>query len=528
MSKKVILGYEGRKKLINGVNTLSDAVKVTLGAKGRNVIIGDQYGNIRVTKDGVSVAQSIVLEDNTENMGASLIKEVASKTVDVSGDGTTTATILAQAIINYGIKAVESGCNPVDLKRGIDNAVIQIVQNLKDISKPIDNDDSLKHIASVSANNDSVIGELIASAISKVGRDGLITVEESKSYDTKINIVEGMKIDRGYLSHHFITNEAKMECELINPYILICDKKISVMNDVLSFLEKAAKENRPLLIIAEDLDGEALATLIVNKMRGIIQVCAIKSPDFGDNRKFIMEDISLLVNGTFVSEEKGTRLDSCDLEVLGEAAKVIINKDNCIIIGGAGSRDNIDNRCKVIKTQIADSDSEFQKEKLKSRLAKLKNGIAVLSIGGVTETEIREKKDRIEDALCATRSAIEEGFVSGGGTAYLNAIKKLILDSSNDDENIGMSIIKKALESPFRQLLFNGGVEPSYYINQINDAEYGIGFNIKTNTLENLFDSGIIDPTKVVRVALENAASIASIFLTTECVISEKNKEDEN
>ena len=524
MAKNVIFGSDGRKKLTKGVNTLGDAVKVTLGAKGRNVVIGNNFGSPHITKDGVTVAKSIELEDSIENMGASLIKEVASKTVDIAGDGTTTATILAQAIINGGLKAVESGSNPMDLKKGIEKATIEVVKHLKSISKPIDDNDSLKQIATVSANNDSFIGELIADAVSKVGRDGLITVEESKGHETTITVVEGMKIDRGYLSPYFVTDSGKMQAELLNPLILLYDNKISNMKDLIPILEKSVQTNRPLLIIAEDLDGEALATLVVNKVRGTLSVCAIKSPEFGDNRKMAMEDIAYLIGGICISEEMGYKLESATLEMLGSADKITINKDSCIIVGGKGAKENIDARCNQIKYQLEKSESGYAKEKLKVRLAKLINGVAVLSIGGITETEIKEKKDRIDDALCATRSAVEEGFVAGGGIAYLSAISNLSVVTENDDEKIGVSILKKAIESPFRQILENGGVEASAYINEILKSEYGIGFNIKTNKVENLFDCGVIDPTKVVRVALENASSIAAIFLTTECIISETIK----
>lgn len=528
MAKTLIFGSDGRKKLTKGVNILADAVKVTLGAKGRNVIIGNDFGSPHITKDGVTVAKSIDLEDPIENMGASLIKEVASKTVDIAGDGTTTATILAQAIINGGLKAVESGSNPMDLKRGIEKATIEVVKYLKSISKPIDNNDSLKQIATISANNDSFIGELIASAVSKVGRDGVITVEESRGHETTITVVEGMKIDRGYLSPFFITDSIKMQAELINPLVLLYSKKISSMKDILPILEKVAQTNRPLLIISEDLDGEALATLVVNKVRGNLSVCAIKSPEFGDNKRLVMEDIASLIGGTFISEQMGNKLEDATLGMLGSADKITINKDSCIIVGGKGAKEDIDSRCNLIKLQLEKSESEYDKEKLKSRLAKMKNGVAVLSVGGITETEIKEKRDRIDDALCATRSAIEEGFVAGGGIAYLSSIQTIAVITETEDEKLGVSILKKAIESPFRQILENGGVEASAHINEILKSEYGVGFNIKTNKIEDLFDCGVIDPTKVVRVALENASSIASIFLTTECVISETIKTETN
>lgn len=528
MAKNVIFGSDGRKKLTKGVNILGDAVKVTLGAKGRNVVIGNNFGSPHITKDGVTVAKSIELEDPIENMGASLIKEVASKTVDIAGDGTTTATLLAQAMINSGLKAVESGANPMDLKKGIERATNKTIEIIKSFSKDVSDNDTLKQIASISANNDNYIGQLISDAVSKVGRDGLITVEESKSHETTIEVVEGMKIDRGYLSPYFVTDSGKMIAELINPYILLYDKKISSMKDILHILEKVAQAQRPLLIIAEDLDGEALATLVVNKLRGTLNVCAIKSPEFGDNRKLVMDDIAALVGGTCISEEKGLKLESADLTTLGSAGKITISKDSCIIVSGAGIKEEIQSRCNQIKVQLEKSESDYDKEKLKGRLAKLLNGVAVLKIGGVTETEIKEKKDRIDDALCATRSAVEEGFVAGGGVSYLFAISKLEVNYENDDEKIGGNIVKKALEAPFRQILKNGGIEASEHISSILKADYGIGYNVKSNKVENLFETGVIDPTKVVRVALENASSIAAIFLTTECIISEQLKTEQN
>lgn len=525
MSKNVDFGSEGRKKIIKGANVVGDAVKVTLGARGRNVVIEKKFGSPHITKDGVTVAKEIELEDPIENMGAAMIKEVATKTVDISGDGTTTAVVLAQSMINAGLKAVESGANPMDLKRGIEKAVSGIVEIIKGVSKKVKDNEILKQIASISANNDNYIGQLIADAVAKVGRDGLITVEESQTHETTIEVVEGMKLDRGYLSPYFVTDSEKMVAELPNPHILLYDKKISAMKDILHLLEKVANSKRPLLIIAEDLEGEALATLVVNKLRGILPVCAIKSPEFGDRRKLVMEDIATLVGGICISEEKGFKLESADMSYLGSAGKVVVSKDTCLIISGNGKKEEIQSRGNQIKTHIESSTSDYDKEKLKERLARLTNGVAVLKVGGVTEMEIKEKKDRIDDALCATRSAVEEGFVAGGGVTYLSAIPKLKVEYANDDEKIGGSIVLKSLEAPFRQILENGGVEPSEFISAIKSGKYGNGYNIKTNKVENLFETGVIDPTKVVRVAFENAASIAALLLTTECIISEKQKE---
>lgn len=528
MAKNVNFGSDGRKRLTNGVNTLANAVKSTLGESGRNVIVGYYMGKPYVTKDGVTVAKSIELEDPVENMGAAMIREVASKTVEVAGDGTTTATVLAQAIINAGIKAVESGSNPMKLKRGIDKATIEVVKHLKTLSKPIDNNESLRQIATVSANNDSVIGELIADAVERVGRDGIITVEESKSHETTISVVDGMKIDRGYLSPYFINDSNKMQAILSNPLILLYDRKISHMKELLPILEKVVQTNRPLLIIADDLDGEALGTLVVNKVRGKLDVYAIKCPDFGEKRQHIMYDIASLVGGTFITETSGYKIESATLDMLGSADTITINKDNCIVVGGNVNKESMQVRCNEIKSQLDIAELQHEKDHLKLRLARLTGGVAVLKVGGVTETEIKEKKDRIEDALCATRSAIDEGYVSGGGTAYLSSSKSVNVLTENDDERIGVSILLKSIEQPFRQILENGGIESSSYIKEILGAEYGFGFNMKTNKIENLFDCGVIDPTKVVRVALENASSIASIFLTTECVVSDIIKNQNN
>lgn len=526
MSTEILFYSEGRKRALKGINAIADAVKVTLGAKGRNVIISKRYETLRITKDGVTVAKSIELEDLIENIGATLIKEVAGKTVDISGDGTTTATVLAQSIINAGVKAVESGANPMDLKRGIEKATGEVIKYLKSISKTADDNATLKQIATVSANNDEEIGKLIADAFLKVGKDGIIKVQQAKGHDTTIDIVEGMKIDRGYISHFFITNPEKQVVEMDNPYILLYDGRVVMMNDILPILEQVAKTGRPLLIIAEDLEGEALATLVVNKMQGRLKICAIKSPEFGENSKLIMEDIAALTGATFVSEQLGIKLVQATISLLGSADVVTIDKDSCLIVGGGGIKENIEVRCNSIKNEIANAGNDYAKEKHRTRLAKLKDGIAVLSIGGVTETEIKEKADRVDDALCATLSASEEGYVAGGGVAYLSAIKNIKVNPENEDEKIGTTILLKSLESPFRQILENGGVESSAYIKEISNSEYGMGYNIKNNKIENFFETGVIDPTKVLRVALENAASIASIFLTTECIISDNKQQD--
>jgi chaperonin GroEL len=526
MTTEILFNSEGRKKVLSGINKISDAVKVTLGAKGRNVIISKPYYPVKITKDGVTVANSIELKDEIENIGATLIKEVASKTVYISGDGTTTATVLAQAIINAGIKAVESGANPMDLKKGIEKATSDVVKYLKSVSKTVDTNEILKQIATVSANGDTEIGELIATAFSKVGKDGVIKVQESKGHSTTMDIVEGMKLERGYLSHHFITNSERQIIEMENPYILLYDGKITMMKDLLTTLEHVSQSGRSLLIIAEDLEGEALATLVVNKLQGRLRVCAVKSPEFGDNTKLVMEDIAVLTGATFISEQTGIRLEQSTIEMLGSATTVTIDKDSCLIVGGKGDKVNIESRANSIKNNIELNQNDHEKEKLKTRLAKLKDGIAVLSIGGITETEIKEKTDRVDDALCATRSASEEGFVVGGGATYLSAIKNISVITENDDEKIGVSILLKSLEYPFRQILSNGGVEASSYIKEVSEGEYGIGYNVKNNKIENLFKSGVIDPTKVLRVAIENASSIASIFLTTECIISENKQQD--
>jgi chaperonin GroEL len=521
MNTKVDFGADARKKLTNGVNVISDAVKVTLGAMGRNVVISRGLASPQITKDGVTVAKSINLEDPIERMGASLIKEVASKTVDISGDGTTTATVLAQSIINLGMDAIGQGANPVDLKKGIEKATLEVVKHLEKMSRPVDNNDLLKQIATISANNDTYIGEIIADAISKVGPDGLIVIEESKGHETTVTVVEGMKIDRGYASPFFMTDANKMRAELLNPMVLLCDSKISSMKDILHLLEKISQLNRPVLIISDDIDGEALATLLVNNAKGTLHSCAIKSPDFGTDRKFAMEDIAALTGATYICEEAGGKLHGAGVEVLGSASKIIINKDSCTIVGGRGDKALMDARCEQIRVALSESESEQAKDKMKTRLAKLLNGVAVLNVGGITETEIKERKDRVEDALCATKAASEEGFIAGGGVAFLCAINRIVVDAENEDEKLGVKILKESLQRPFMQILENGGVDPMIYLENIIRLDYGMGFNIKNKKIENMFDCGVIDPTKVARVALENASSIASIFLTTECVISE-------
>jgi chaperonin GroEL len=519
MNNEILYSTNARTKLISGINAVANSVKVTMGARGRNVIIGRINGRPHTTQDGVTVAKAVFREDAIESIGVELMKEVAEKTVDISGDGTTAATILAQAIVTNGIKAIESGCNPIDIKSGIEKGVAMTGIYLKEISKPVDSDILLKQIATVSANNDNEIGGLIAEVFSKIGKDGVVTVEESKTSETKISLVDGMKIERGYISHHFVTNQEKMQVELDSPHILLYDKKISSLKDVLHLLESSAQSKRPLLIIAEDVEGEALASLVVNKLRGIVSVCAIKCPDFGENRKHSMGDIAVLIGGEVVSEEDGGKIDAVKFQLLGQATKVIVDRNSCLIIGGNGKKEEIAERCNQINAQIEESNLEHDKQRLKVRVAKLKNGVAVLSVGGITETEIGEKKDRVDDSLCATRAAIEEGFLLGGGVSLLHASNKISVDSKSEDEKTGFNILKKSLESCFRQILENAGLDASACIKDILGGDFGIGINVLTNKLENLFEAGIIDPTKVVRVALENAASIACMILTTECVI---------
>ncbi len=526
MSVKLIhFDTEARSALKKGVDKLANAVKVTLGPKGRNVVIDKKFGSPTVTKDGVTVAKEVELEDPIENMGAQMVKEVASKTSDVAGDGTTTATVLAQAIYAEGVKNVTAGANPMDLKRGIDLAVLSIVEGLKKLSKNIDKTSKteIAQVGSISANNDKVIGELIADAMMKVGTDGVITVEEAKGTDTTVDIVEGMQFDRGYLSPYFVTDADTMESVLEDPYILIYDKKISTMKDLLPILEKVAQSGRTMLIIAEDLEGEALATLVVNKLRGTLKIAAVKAPGFGDRRKAMLEDIAVLTNGTVISEEKGYKLENATVTYLGTAKKVVIDKDNTILVEGAGKKEDIKKRINEIKAQIEKTTSDYDKEKLKERLAKLSGGVAVLKIGAATEIEMKEKKARVEDALHATRAAVEEGIVPGGGVAFIRvtgALDKLKCD--NDDQRIGIEIIKKAIEAPLRQIVENAGIEASVVINEIKKNKDDYGFNALTEEYQNLIKAGVIDPTKVTRVALENAASVASMLLTTEAVICEK------
>ena len=529
MSKMIFFDIEARNKMKKGVDTLSDAVKVTLGPKGRNVVIERKFGAPTVTKDGVTVAKEIDLEDPIENMGAQMVKEVASKTADIAGDGTTTATVLAQAIIGEGLKNVAAGANPMDLKRGIDKAVIAIVENLKKQSEKIGSDSKkIEQVASISANNDSAIGSLIAQAMAKVGKEGVITVEEAKGTDTTVDVVEGMQFDRGYISPYFVTNSEKMQVELSNPYILIYDKKISTMKDILHILEKVAQSGRPLVIIAEDLDGEALATLVVNKLRGTIKVAAVKAPGFGDRRKEMLQDIATLTAGIVVSEEQGFKLESADLTYLGSAESITIDKDNTTIVGGKGVKKDITARVNQIKAQVETTTSDYDKEKLQERLAKLAGGVAVLYIGAATEIEMKEKKDRVDDALHATRAAVEEGIVPGGGVAYVRASDVLAkMTGANEDETTGIAIVRRAVEEPLRIIVENAGYEGSVVVNKIKEGKGDFGFNARTEKYENLFKAGVIDPTKVSRVALENAASIAGMMLTTECVIADKPKKEE-
>ena len=528
MAKQIFFDIEARNKMKRGVDTLANAVKVTLGPKGRNVVIDKKFGAPSVTKDGVTVAKEIELEDPIENMGAQMVKEVASKTADIAGDGTTTATVLAQSIISEGLKNVAAGANPMDLKRGIDKAVIAIVNHLKKQSQSVgDNNEKIEQVASISANNDASIGKLIAEAMTKVGKEGVITVEEAKGTDTTVDVVEGMQFDRGYISPYFVTNSEKMEVELQNPYILIYDKKISAMKDILHILEKVAQSSRPLLIIAEDLEGEALATLVVNKLRGTLKVAAVKAPGFGDRRKEMLQDIAVLTKGTVISEEQGYKLENADLTYLGQAASVNIDKDNTTIVGGAGDKESIGARVNQIKAQIETTTSDYDKEKLQERLAKLSGGVAVLYVGAATEVEMKEKKDRVDDALHATRAAVEEGIVPGGGVAYIRAIEALDnMKGLNEDETTGIQIVRRAVEEPLRQIVVNSGIEGSIVVQKIKEGKDDFGFNARTEVYENMFAAGVIDPTKVSRIALENASSIAGMLLTTECVISDKPEKD--
>ncbi len=527
MAKKITFDVEGRDALKRGVDALADAVKVTLGPKGRNVVIDKSFGAPSITKDGVSVAKEIELSDPIENMGAQMVKEVASKTADIAGDGTTTATILAQAIIHTGLRNVASGANPMDLKRGIDKAVKVVIESLNAQSQGVgDDNDKIKQVASISANNDEVIGSLIAEAMGKVKKEGVITVEEAKGTDTTVDVVEGMQFDRGYLSPYFVTNTEKMLTDLENPYILIYDKKISTMKDLLPVLEQTAQTGKGLCIIAEDIDGEALATLVVNKLRGSLKIAAVKAPGFGDRRKAMLEDIAVLTGGSVISEEQGRKLEDATLEDLGTCEKIEIDKDNTIIVNGAGEKEAIAGRVNQIKAQIESTTSDYDREKLQERLAKLAGGVAVLYIGAATEVEMKEKKDRVDDALAATRAAVEEGIVPGGGVALIRAIDALEkLKLTQVDESTGVEIVKRAIEEPLRQIVKNAGGEGAVVVQKVREGKGDYGYNARTMVYENLFAAGVIDPTKVTRVALEHAASIAGMFLTTECVLSEEKEE---
>ncbi|MBO5029756.1 MAG: chaperonin GroEL [Muribaculaceae bacterium] len=528
MAKEIKFNIKAREELKNGVDALADAVKVTLGPKGRNVIIERKFGAPHITKDGVTVAREIELEDPFQNMGAQLVKEVASKTGDQAGDGTTTATVLAQAIVNVGLKNVAAGANPMDLKRGIDKAVSKVVEGIKAQSREVDDDfGKIENVARVSANNDEKIGKLIAEAMQKVTRDGVITVEEAKGTETSVDIVEGMEFDRGYISPYFVTNTEKMECEMDSPYILLYDKKISNLKDMLPILEQTAQSGRGLLIIAEDVDNEALATLVVNRLRGSLKICAVKAPGFGDRRKEMLEDIAILTGGTVISEVKGMQLANATVNDLGTAEKITVNKDNTIIVNGAGSKEAIEARVNQIKAQMEATTSSYDKEKLQERLAKLAGGVAVLYIGAPSEVEMKEKKDRVDDALSATRAAIAEGIVPGGGVAYIRTLPMLEeLKGDNDDENTGIQIIRRAIEEPMRQIVDNAGVEGAVIVQKVKEGKGDFGYNARTGEYQNFFESGVIDPAKVTRVALENAASIAGMFLTTECVIADKKEEN--
>jgi chaperonin GroEL len=527
MAKDITFNIEARDALKRGVDALANAVKVTLGPKGRNVIIDKKFGSPIITKDGVTVAKEIELSNPVENMGAQLLKEVASKTADAAGDGTTTATVLAQAIVTGGLKNVAAGANPMDLKRGIDKAVEAVVENLKKQSQMVGNDNKkIEQVATISANNDSTIGKLIAEAMAKVKKEGVITVEEAKGTDTTVEVVEGMEFDRGYISPYFITDVDKMEAVLESPLILIYEKKISTMKELLPVLEKAVQTGKPILIIAEDIDGEALQTLVVNRLRSNLKICAVKAPGFGDRRKAMLEDLAILTGGIFIAEDRGFLLENADLTFLGKAEKVTVDKDNTTIVGGAGKKADITARVNQIKAQIESTTSDYDKEKLQERLAKLAGGVAVLYVGAATEVEMKEKKDRVDDALAATRAAVEEGIVPGGGVAYIRAIASLDkLKGANDDENTGIQIVRRAIEEPLRQICANCGIEGSIVVQKVKEGKDDFGFNARTEKYENLLKAGVIDPTKVSRIALENAASVAAMLLTTDCVLADK-KED--
>ena len=528
MSKEIKYNVEARELLKEGVDALANAVKVTLGPKGRNVIIDKKFGAPHITKDGVTVAKEIELEDNFANMGAQIVKEVASKTNDDAGDGTTTATVLAQAIIGVGIKNVTAGANPMDLKRGIDKAVAAVVESIKGQSQVVgDNLEKVEQVATISANNDSSIGALIAEAVGKVKKEGVITVEEAKGTDTHVEVVEGMQFDRGYISAYFVTDTEKMEAVLERPFVLLTDKKISTMKELMGVLEPVAQSGRSLLIVAEDVDGEALSALVVNKLRGSLKVAAVKAPGFGDRRKELLEDIAILTGGTVISEDKGLRMDAATIDMLGSADKVTISKDNTTIVDGAGSAEAIEARVTQIRNQMESTTSDYDREKLQERLAKLAGGVAVLYVGAATEVEMKEKKDRVDDALAATRAAIEEGIIPGGGVAYIRAAAAIEgLKGDNDDETTGIAIVRRAIEEPLRQIVANAGGEGSVVVNKVRESEGSYGYNARADRYEDMFEAGIIDPTKVARVALENAASIASMFLTTECVLAEKKEEN--
>ena len=527
MAKLIKFDIKAREELKKGVDQLSNAVKVTLGPKGRNVILDKKFGAPHITKDGVSVAREVELEDEFQNIGAQLVKEVASKTNDDAGDGTTTATVLAQAIVNEGLKNVAAGANPMDLKRGIDKAVERVVASIKAQAQEVGDDFSkIENVARISANNDAKIGELIAEAMKKVKRDGVITVEDAKGTDTYVDVVEGMQFDRGYISPYFVTNAEKMSCEMEHPYILLFDKKISTLKDMLPILEQTAQSGRPLLIISEDVDSEALATLVVNRMRGSLKVCAVKAPGFGDRRKEMLEDIAILTGGVVISEDMGMNLASATIDMLGTAEKIAVNKETTTIVNGAGNKDKIADRVAQIRTQIETTKSSYDKEKLQERLAKLAGGVAVLYIGAPSEVEMKEKKDRVDDALSATRAAVAEGIVPGGGVAYIRCLDDLEgFTGDNDGETTGIRIVKRAIEEPLRQIVNNAGLEGAVVVNEVRNGKDDFGYNARTEKYENLYETGVIDPAKVTRVALENAASIAGMFLTTECVIAEKKEE---
>lgn len=528
MAKEIKFDIKAREELKKGVDELANAVKVTLGPKGRNVIVDKKFGAPHITKDGVTVAKAVELEDEFQNMGAQLVKEVASKTGDDAGDGTTTATVLAQAIINVGLKNVAAGANPIDLKRGIDKAVAKVVEGIKAQAQEVDDDlAKIENVARVSANNDAEIGKLIADAMGKVKKEGVITIEEAKGTDTTVKVVEGMQFDHGYISPYFVTNTEKMECEMDNPYILLYDKKISALKDMLPVLEAVAQSGRPLLIIAEDVDSEALATLVVNRLRGSLKICAVKAPGFGDRRKEMLEDIAILTHGVVISEDKGLKLDMATVDELGSAEKVTVDKENTTIVNGNGDKELIAERVAQIKAQIEKTTSDYDREKLQERLAKLAGGVAVLYVGAPSEVEMKEKKDRVDDALSATRAAVAEGIVPGGGVAYMRCVAALEnFHGDNDDENTGIQIVKRAIEEPLRQIVANAGLEGAIIVQNVKDGKGDYGYNARTGKYENFFESGVIDPAKVTRVALENAASIAGMFLTTECVIAEKKEEN--